>query len=222
MKAIYIKIVFCVGIFLLLLWGGFHLFFWADRKQEAKLVTQNKQIARLSQEDIAKIKEGDIILRRGYGFFSDLIAERLNDSVYDLTHSGILYRKGNKWWVIHSLSADASDKDGMQEQSLQDFLTYSMPEKMMIVRTKNTTETDGKQIVERAKYYLAKRVPFDRVGEIDEPSKMYCTEMIWQILDTDLKLITLPKTPKERKDVFYSMTGMYDPVYFDIIVNKYP
>lgn len=222
MKNISVKIVIYFGIFLLFLLGGFHLFFWVDRKQEVKLVKRNRQVVRLTRQDIAKIKEGDIILRRGYGFFSDLIAERLNDSVYDVTHSGILYLKSNEWWVIHSLSADASDTDGMQEQPLREFLTYSMPEKMMIVRTKNTSEVQGKKIVERAKYYLAKRVPFDRVGEIDEPSKMYCTEMIWQILDVDLKLIVLPKNPEERKRVFYSMVGMYDPTYFDIIVNKYP
>lgn len=216
------KSLFFLGIFCALLWGGFHLFFWIDRKQEVKLVAKNTQIARLSKTQIELLQEGDIILRRGYGFFSDMIAKRLNDTIFDVTHSGILYKKNEKWFVIHSLSSDASDFDGMQEQSLDVFLRYSVPEKILVVRPKNTTPTQRKQIAEQGKFYLSQKVPFDHFGVIDEPSKMYCTELIWQILDTDLQLVTLPKNPNERKEVFYSMKGTYNPEYFDIIVNTYP
>lgn len=223
MKKVFIKkIIFLLGIFLLLSWFGFHFFFWIDRKQEASLIQQNQQVTRLTNADIAQLQEGDIILRRGYGFFSDLIAKKLNDSIFDVTHSGILYLKNKQWHVIHTLSSDASDTDGMQEQSLSHFLKHSMPNKIIVVRTKNISKEQGKQIVAKAQYYLAKRVPFDRIGTIDEPSKMYCTELIWQILETDLALISLPKNPKQRKDIFYSMTGTYDTAYFDIILNKYP
>ncbi|ATA67665.1 hypothetical protein CGC48_02845 [Capnocytophaga cynodegmi] len=204
------------------MWGSFHFFFWVDRNQESKLIRQNQKITRLSQEDLKKIQQGDIILRRGYGFFSDLIAKKLNDSVFDVTHSGILYLKDDKWWVIHSLSSDMSDTDGMQEQSLNQFLKRSMPEKIIIVRPKNITKEQGQQIVNQAKYYLQKKVPFDRMGVFDEPSQMYCTELIWQILGNDLKLISLPKDNGKRKDLFYSMKGTYNPKYFDIVINKYP
>ncbi|GIM51541.1 YiiX/YebB-like N1pC/P60 family cysteine hydrolase [Capnocytophaga cynodegmi] len=222
MKKYLIKGTLFFSFFLLFLWGSFHFFFWVDRNQESKLIRQNQKIARFSQEDLKKIQQGDIILRRGYGFFSDLIAKKLNDSVFDVTHSGILYLKDDKWWVIHSLSSDTSDTDGMQEQSLNQFLKRSMPEKIIIVRPKNITKEQGQQIVNQAKYYLQKKVPFDRMGVIDEPSQMYCTELIWQILGNDLKLISLPKDNGKRKDLFYSMKGTYNPKYFDIVINKYP
>ncbi|MFK8267135.1 YiiX/YebB-like N1pC/P60 family cysteine hydrolase [Capnocytophaga cynodegmi] len=222
MKKYLIKGTLFFSFFLLFLWGSFHLFFWVDRNQESKLIRQNQKITRLSQDDLKKIQQGDIILRRGYGFFSDLISKKLNDSVFDVTHSGILYLKGDKWWVIHSLSSDASDTDGMQEQSLRQFLKGSVPEKIIVVRPKNITREQGQQIVNQAKYYLQKKVPFDRMGVIDEPSQMYCTELIWQILGNDLKLISLPKDIGERKDLFYSMKGTYNPKYFDIVINKYP
>ncbi|GIJ97867.1 hypothetical protein CAPN001_24360 [Capnocytophaga stomatis] len=222
MKTYFRKIALFFSFFIFFLWIGFHFFFWIDRKQENKLIKQNQTITRLTQEDLKKIRQGDIILRRGYGFFSDLIAKKLNDSVFDVTHSGILYLKGNQWWVIHSLSSDASDTDGMQEQSLEQFLKGSMPEKIIVVRPKSINVEEGQQIVNQAKYYLERRIPFDRMGIIDEPSQMYCTELIWQILETDLKLISLPKDLKQRKDLFYSMTGTYDDKYFDIIINKYP
>ncbi|GIJ95183.1 hypothetical protein CAPN002_24010 [Capnocytophaga stomatis] len=222
MKKYFRKIALFFGFFIFFLWISFHFFFWIDRKQENKLIEQNQTITRLTQEDLEKIRQGDIILRRGYGFFSDLIAKKLNDSVFDVTHSGILYLKEGKWWVIHSLSSDASDTDGMQEQPLNQFLKGSMPEKIIVVRPKSINVEEGQQIVNQAKYYLERRIPFDRMGIIDEPSQMYCTELIWQILETDLKLISLPKDLKQRKDLFYSMTGTYDDKYFDIIINKYP
>lgn len=222
MKKYLIKGTLFFSFFLLFLWGSFHFFFWVDRNQESKLIRQNQKIRRLSQEDLKKIQQGDVILRRGYGFFSDLIAKKLNDSVFDVTHSGILYLKDDKWWVIHSLSSDTSDTDGMQEQSLNQFLKRSMPEKIIVVRPKKITKEQGQQIVNQAKYYLQKKVPFDRMGVIDEPSQMYCTELIWQILGNDLKLISLPKDNGKRKDLFYSMKGTYNPKYFDIVINKYP
>lgn len=216
------KIILSLGIFLLFLFGVFRFFFWVDTKYESRLVAENRKTKRFSAEDIGKIRQGDIILRRGYGFFSDLIANKLNDSVFDVTHSGILYLKGKHWWVIHSLSSEVSDYDGVQEQPLHVFLENSMPEKILVVRPKDTNENQGIQIVEQAKYYLQKRVPFDRFGKIDDSSEMYCTELIWQILESDLKFFLLPQADKPRRDLFYSMKATYSKKYFDIIVNKYP
>ena len=212
----------CFGILFLFLWGGFRLFFWVDTLQEKRQVTRNSSIIRLTPEQLALLEEGDIILRRGYGFFSDIISQKLNDSLFDVTHSAILYRENNKWRVIHSLSSDVSPIDGMQSQSLQDFLRHSMPEKLLVVRPKKITPEQGKEIVSRAKYYLSLKIPFDHVGTIDEPSKPYCSELIYQILDHDLHLVSFPTEYKKRKEAFYTMRTLYDPQYFEIIINTYP
>ena len=196
----------CFGILFLFLWGGFRLFFWVDTLQEKKQVTRNSSI----------------ILRRGYGFFSDIISQKLNDSLFDVTHSAILYRENNKWRVIHSLSSDVSPIDGMQSQSLHNFLRHSMPEKLLVVRPKKITPEQGKEIVSRAKYYLSLKIPFDHIGTIDEPSKLYCSELIYQILDHDLHLVSFPTEYKKRKEAFYTMRTLYDPQYFEIIINTYP
>ena len=207
----------CFGILFLFLWGGFRLFFWVDTLQEKKQVTRNSSIIRLTPEQLALLEEGDIILRRGYGFFSDIISQKLNDS-----HSAILYRENNKWRVIHSLSSDVSPIDGIQSQSLHDFLRHSMPEKLLVVRPKKITPEQGKEIVSRAKYYLSLKIPFDHIGTIDEPSKLYCSELIYQILDHDLHLVSFPTEYKKRKEAFYTMRTLYDPQYFEIIINTYP
>lgn len=212
----------CFGILFLFLWGGFRLFFWVDTLQEKKQVTRNSSIIRLTPEQLALLEEGDIILRRGYGFFSDIISQKLNDSLFDVTHSAILYRENNKWRVIHSLSSDVSPIDGMQSQSLNDFLRHSMPEKLLVVRPKKITPEQGKEIVSRAKYYLSLKIPFDHIGTIDEPSKLYYSELIYQILDHDLHLVSFPTEYKKRKEAFYTMRTLYNPQYFEIIINTYP
>lgn len=210
-----------LGIFIFLIYLCFKLFFYFDKLEEQKLVQKNLNIERLSQENLAKLQPGDIILRRGYGFFSDMISKKLNNSVFDVTHAGILYKDGENWKVIHSLSSKVSDFDGVQEQNLQEFLFHSMPNKLLIVRVKDISFENQQKIVERAQFYLKKQIPFDENGIIDNTEALYCTELIWQILDNDLKIINLPKENPKRKEIFYSMKSMYDENYFDIVVNGY-
>ncbi|EGD33705.1 YiiX/YebB-like N1pC/P60 family cysteine hydrolase [Capnocytophaga sp. oral taxon 338] len=210
------------GIFSLSIWGGFHLFFWIDTQEEKRLVIKNIEFPRLSTKEVEKLQEGDIILRRGYGFFSDIIADKLNGDSYDVTHSGILYRKDNQWWVIHSLSSNVSPIEGVQTQSLQMFLKYSIPGKILIVRLNKITPSQGREIIKRAQYYLQKKVSFDHLGIIDDPSELYCSELIYQIIDNDLHFVNFPTEKKARKETFYSMKTLYNPQYFKIIINTYP
>lgn len=210
-----------LGIFIFLIYLCFKLFFYFDKLEEQKLVQKNSNIERLSQKDLAKLQTGDVILRRGYGFFSDIISKKLNNSVFDVTHAGILHKNGKNWKVIHSLSSKVSDFNGVQEQNLQDFLFHSMPNKLLIVRVKDISSENQQEIVKRAQFYLKKQIPFDENGIIDNTDALYCTELIWQILDNDLKIINLPRENPQRKEIFYSMKSMYDENYFKIVVNRY-
>ena len=216
------KLLFFLAAFLLLSYAAFRIFFYIDHRSEEKQVAENEHSLRLTPSQLDSLQEGDIILRRGYGIFSDMIAKRLNDGRFDVTHSGILYRKNGNWWVIHSLSSDVSNIDGMQEQPLNAFLKYSMPEKILIVRPLHSTPEQGRAVVQRAKHYLKAQIPFDHLGTIDEPSQLYCTELIYQILDNDLHFVAFPTDKTERQQLFTTMTTLYNPKYFEIIINTYP
>jgi hypothetical protein len=200
---------------------AYKLFFFFDFKIEQKAVLVNNAEKRFTQEDFQKIKEGDFILRRGYGLFSDLIADRLNDSLIDVTHAGILTQKNKDWYVIHSLSSDVSEIDGMQIQSLSSFLKYSQPKKIIVTRVKDTTSNIGLQITRLAYQYLQQKIPFDHKGDYENANAFFCTELIWRILETDLNIITLPKDKSKRKKLMLTMNGLYDPSYFDLIINHY-
>lgn len=215
------KIFLILAVFFCFLLVSYKGFFYFDRKSESKGVAKNQAVNRLSSIELAKIQEGDFILRRGFGFFSDYISTTLNQGVIDVTHAGIIVKRSGKWCVIHSLSSDVTDVDGVQIQPLETFLYYSAPNKIIITRAKNADVPTGKKITLLAERYLQKQIPFDHDGTIDDDSEFFCTELIWKILEKDLHYSTIPIEPKARKKFFYTMTPMYSTEYFDIVINQY-
>jgi len=204
-----------------LLFLAYKAFFYFDHKSEEKEIAENIHITRLTPDEIAVIEEGDFILRRGFGFFSDYISKNLNDSLIDVTHAGIIVRRDGILHVIHSLSSDVTNIDGLQIQTLDEFLKYSAPGKIIITRSKNCPPETRHKIAMLAESYLEKKVPFDHNGNFDDCNELFCTELIWQILEKDLHCVMLPTEAKARKDFFYSMTPMYNTDYFDIKINQY-
>lgn len=201
--------------------GCYKVFVYADGAEEKKLIALYQNTSRLSNKEITLIKEGDFILRRGFGYFSDIIATKLNNGKYDITHAGIIVKKNDSLFVLHSLSSDVSKVNGVQMQPLDTFLKYSSPGKIIITRVKNSTDCLGSEIAAKALCYLNKNIPFDEKGNFDDHSAFFCTELIWHILEKDLKCFKLPQGYAERKKHFYSVENMYNDNYFDIIINQF-
>lgn len=132
------KLFFTVAMLFLLLATGYRLFFYFDKNSEATAIHENLATVRLSQSDIDKIMPGDFILRRGFGFFSDYISKTLNKGNMDVTHAGIIVNRKGRLCVIHSLSSDVAATDGVQLQTLDDFLACSMPGKVIVTRALNS------------------------------------------------------------------------------------
>ena len=195
--------------------------FYFDKQAENELVKLYENTSRLSDHEVSLIKEGDFILRKGFGHFSDFIAQNLNHGSFDITHCGIIVKKDNEFYVVHSLSSDVSDIDGVQAQPLETFLSYSTPQKIIVTRAKNVTDNIGHNIALRAAYYCKLQIPFDSSGTIDDTDSFYCTELIWHIMEKDLQLVKLPENHDERKKFFYSVENVYSSDYFDIIINQY-
>jgi hypothetical protein len=198
------------------------LFFYLDGIEEKREVINNFNYPRISPTEIAKIQEGDFILRRGFGFFSDVIATQLNKAPFDVTHAGIIVNDHGKWAVVHSLSSDVSKIDGIQIQYLDEFLKYSQSNKIVITRFKSPSTNTNSQIAGLAKYHLKKKISFDHLGDFEDSTSMYCTELILHILNKDLKVLEIDKTKQEKQDFLFTMKKMYDTNYFKLVVNTYP
>lgn len=215
------RVAFFIGGVFFLFFVAYKLFFFLDAKKEEQLVERDEDIIRLPHNDIEKLEAGDFILRRGYGYFSNYIARSFNSTPYDVTHVGIIVKEDSVLSVVHVLSSDVNPIDGIQKSGLGDFLKTSYPHKLVITRLKNQPKEVREQIALKALAYNELIIPFDHAGDYENPDKMYCTELVWRILEKDLKLVRIPQKKEERDLHFYSMKPMYDTVYFDFVVNQF-
>ena len=136
---------------------------------------------RLEKQEIAQLKEGDIILRHGFGIISDMIVKISNDS-FPVSHCGILCRNSNQTWVvIHTVSNSLSAIDGIRAETLPSFIKNSKKKSIIIVRYKNANDSLNHNLTTHAYYYLNKHIPFDDRFDTKDTTEFYCTEFIRQL-----------------------------------------
>ena len=154
---------------------------------------------RLSVADKALLREGDIVLRRGEGMLSSFIVRQLRDTV-PASHCGILVREGGEWNVIHSLSLDVSETDGVQRCSLDEFMTDCVPGSICVLRC--LSDTTG-CLASCARYYLEVHKPFDRHFSLEDTTSFFCSELPYRILKDRLQLDLAPATGALKFSAFF-------------------
>ncbi|HRS53893.1 MAG TPA: YiiX/YebB-like N1pC/P60 family cysteine hydrolase [Bacteroidales bacterium] len=176
----------------------------------------------LSSREMSLIKDGDIILRHGYGFVSDMIVDIKNEK-YKVSHCAIICKDSltNEINVIHSVSQTLAPFDGVQIQPLKVFLNDCQKNSIIISRYKHTTkEKPLCEISKRAKYYLNKRVPFDNNFNLFDSTKIYCTELIYLVIkDVFGDDIFKYKSNKSTNDIDFMV--FTDTTHFDVIINHH-
>ncbi len=172
--------------------------------------------SKLSEQDLLNFREGDIILRRGFGFVSDWIHNHFSDK-YGLTHCGVLTLKDSLWQVINCESNQYHE--GMQITPLQAFLNDSHPETIVVVRL-NDQEQAQPIFHQWMNYYLEKQVPFDYKFDDTDSSELYCTEVI----DLALQKTLGKKILTQRKNIGLitapSYSNFMNTENFSIIINQ--
>lgn len=137
------------------------------------------QIGHWDKCRLSEIRGGDIILRMGEGFISQMIAWALADSV-QLSHCGIVVCRNDSFHVVHSLPKELSEHDGVQICSLEKFVAESLPNSVVVVRPKNLQN----EIMEaRAWHYLSHPKPFDWDFDVNDSTDFFCSELplhIWK------------------------------------------
>ncbi|HNW69169.1 MAG TPA: YiiX/YebB-like N1pC/P60 family cysteine hydrolase [Bacteroidales bacterium] len=173
----------------------------------------------LSKEELAKIQDGDIILRHGYGLVSDMIVEQL-DEKYDISHCSIVCKTDTNYTVIHSVSSSLSDVDGVQSQDLKNFINESQYNSVIVIRYKPKIDKPRSAISRKAKYYLGQHIPFDNAFDINDSSEFYCTELLWKVILNEYGDDIMQGKNNERKDHLRFDTFL-DTTRFDIIINHH-
>ena len=132
------------------------------------------QIYELTHEEVGLLRNGDIVLRMGYGIVSALLETSSGGT--GVSHCGILAGEGPHFRVIHSISSDLSDEDGVQECTLSEFLRCAKPGSFVAVRCQ---VADGAEIAKHAGRYLEQRIPFDLAFDLCDSTKIFCSELIY-------------------------------------------
>lgn len=174
----------------------------------------------LSSSEIALLKEGDIILRHGYGFVSDMIVTTMNDSI-GLSHCAILTKnEKDKWMIIHSVSSTLTEIDGVQSQLLAPFINDSKKNSVVVVRYKHAVnDSDLARIGSKAKYYLEKQFPFDDSFNMEDSSKLFCSELLWMVFRDNYNVDILESKYRQEKYDYLKFDCFLDTSNFDVIID---
>jgi len=174
----------------------------------------------LSEKEISLLKEGDIILRHGYGFVSDMIVETMNDSI-GLSHCAILTKdKKGKWMIVHSVSSTLTDIDGVQSQFLSPFINDSKKNSVVVVRFKNAKNDSALACIgKRAKYYLKKQIPFDESFNMKDSTELFCSEFIWKVFQDEFKTDIFESKDKKEHYDYMKFDCFLDTTNFEIIID---
>jgi len=171
----------------------------------------------LSREEYALLKEGDIVMRRGHGFVSAVINE-LFQTGYNLSHCAIIAEENGIKTVIHTVSSELSGKDGVQQEPLEQFVKESVRGTFMAVRLKKKG-LDATLPLRYIRNYLKQRVPFDDKFDLNDSTRLYCTELIYRAyLNAYGEDLFTGRFQTDHPD-FLSLSVFLDTTLFQIIIN---
>lgn len=173
----------------------------------------------ISKQEKGLLRSGDIILRRGYGMFSDALI-KVQEAKYPVSHCAMVLRDSKDIRVMHSLSSSVSSIDGAQFQSLQRFLNESVPNTILVVRLKSGTDTIM-SIANRMKGYANKHVPFDHEFDRQDTSKFYCTELFQHCFELELNKDIFAEQDLDKTNGVYGLSTFLDTNYFEPIINHH-
>lgn len=171
----------------------------------------------LSSDEVAMLRDGDIIIRKGFGFVSNKITELL-DEPYNVSHCGIVCNTTGLGGptVIHSVSSTLSDIDGVQSCNIKRFAAESRENSIIVVRFKDTTSHPSRLIASEAQRYLDAQLPFDNSFDLTDSSEIYCTELVWKILLDKYGHDLYPYKATSRALGF---APLVDTAHFDIVIS---
>lgn len=127
----------------------------------------------------ARICSGDLAFRRGRGVVSDVVVSA--DHCGNYSHVGIVVERDHKLYVIHEVPYEGRKQaeDKIYCQSLDLFFAEDRAKTGAIYRAGIDT-TERLKIAEYLDRQLTLETPFDHDYNLDDSTKLYCTELVWR------------------------------------------
>jgi len=169
-----------------------------------------------TEEEIALLEEGDIIMRRGNGGISEYIAELLQEP-YHVSHCGMILTEGyDEPHVIHTLP---DHEPNIHIVPVSEFIDGSVENSLIVSRPMGTPRQKTRAIKE-AKNFMAKNVPFD-IYFSNEPSRFYCSEYMFHVFLLAYGYDILPTRRSILKYEIITMDNFINPDHFEVIINHH-
>lgn len=206
------KITAVILVFFITAYLGFDHF-----RVESQGRPEKRALYKLSKEDKAKLQHGDIIMRKGEGFVSSVINDMFNTG-YKLSHCGIVLRDGDKLSIIHTVSSELSNIDGVQTEDIDKFVRESVLNTVVVVRYKADSTTRA-QIADASKVYLKREKHFDHRFDLADTTEFYCTELIhYSFMDVFHKDMFAERLATDHPN-FLSLNAFLDTTKFDMVLS---
>lgn len=150
-----------------------------------------------------KLKEGDIVFRCGPGVVSRTVLFLDKGGIY--SHIGLVVRDKGGWYVIHAVPGEPDykgDPDRVKMESLRNFFSPSRASAGAVVRLK-CDSVDLRPTLQSAREVYLRRTLFDHNYDLEDTTKMYCTEFIAFVFKKsglDLVPAVIKKVPIPGRD----------------------
>lgn len=172
----------------------------------------------LTQAELMQLRDGDLLLRRGYGTISDFIADYLEEK-YPLTHAGILLdAQTSSPKVMHCIANKESN--GIIVETLANYCQASQAGSLVAVRLK------GKQDQQEAVLKIANNIrksnpPFDFSFNHNCDSALYCLELIRNVYLQLFQKDYFSNTKSADGISVLRMNNFFNEQYFYCIFNHF-
>jgi hypothetical protein len=175
-----------------------------------KKLQNAEKIETLSEAELSLLHEGDFVFRLGYGIVSFILESQTGAS--GVSHIGVLVKDTAGFGVIHSISGSMAELDGVQKNSLNQFLYEARPNSIVVTRLKNSS---GEAIAKEAYRLLAKRVPFDLSFDIKDTNRLFCSSLANLIKKNTHNVAVCSEEAKE-----FPFNVFFDTTKFEIVVDR--
>lgn len=159
-----------------------------------------------------QLKSGDIVCRLGGGFFSNYFRKYASKEK-KYSHIGIVEVKNDTVFIIHTEASELTGVGCVKKESINCFLENILVFDFYRVQVNRNIR---KKIVVKAKEYYNKKVPFDLDFNSFNNEKMYCTELVANVLNRAFDSIVIVPTLKLGAKKMYGL----DDIYKNKLVNK--
>ena len=126
------------------------------------------------------LSEGDLAFRKGSGAKSHAVLYADKEGLY--SHVGIIVKDGLDFRVVHITPGERKPDetvDKIKMERLEDFFARDKAKKGAILHFCDSSECSEKA-AHCAKAFFEKEILFDHDYNLDDSTKMYCSEMVWR------------------------------------------